>query len=260
MTHSRHLCVFCDKRVQIVDLTFPENHACRTRFIEFRGTVSAVCFHPIWMCVVAVALSDEILLFDLRFDSPLLGRRTNATMSYMTFAEDALLACSRAGWISKHALTVSEPNRAIFWAGKERCSEVSVLLSWSGLRSNFLRYRLVRSTVKMLDSPFLVVTGLVSSSRVSGRAFLLTSVGHAFEQDWSEKKNQEMLGQLTFLFLGNHDQKTEYVGALANVEFEAVEDEDVVWEQDPQMVARMLTRDESHPLVPDMDMIGVKMG
>jgi hypothetical protein len=113
----------------------------------------------------------------------------------------------------------------------------------------------------------VILTGLCSSPE--NRAFTLCrfsfcslcccflndlSVGHLFESSFVHEDNVEIVGTLSHLFLGNHDElEVMQVAKWRNNDFENVDDDEI--QVDIDEVCNMLLRVEEPPKVPDVDML-----
>jgi hypothetical protein len=122
LSHSRNICVVGRESISILDLTHALNDERRKREIAFGGRpIESVAFHPFFSWMVAVGLPGDLLLCDLRFDRPLLGRRSAFDVEMLSFSVDGMtiLSGSKSGLIARHELEIIENGHAIVWKGRE---------------------------------------------------------------------------------------------------------------------------------------------
>lgn len=90
----------------------------------------------------------------------------------------------------------------------------------------------------------------------------LFSVGHLLEQGWTQERNDSLLSELAYLFLGNHDVAPvvedipSYIPAADNEENDRIMAEKNTPLSAAVVAAELQDREEL-PLVPDAEMISV---
>lgn len=121
LSHSRNICLVGEEKILVLDLTHEMESVGRKREIVLRNRIGVVCFHPLFCWLVAIGFGTELVLFDLRFDHPLLGRHSAFAVDFLSFSGDGLilLSGSKSGLVAKHKLKVMDSKEAIVWKGKE---------------------------------------------------------------------------------------------------------------------------------------------
>ncbi len=186
LSHSRHFLVMLQKHLLCFDLTLPHDQSLRvlSEITNQKRVFKCVAMLREHSYLFAVANSKELMIWDARFDVPLLRRLMPSTdpIELLSYANDCVVAVSGKGLLSLHRLR--RTGEAIVWNGSV-CFAKSCCWSLNNLGSK--------------------ITGLCVQERE--RVLVATKNGHLIEQCFDEQLNlsNELVANVVFLLVGNHN-------------------------------------------------------
>ncbi len=190
LSHSRQFVVLLQRQLVWLDLTMPWDLCFRILCTcdLVKRSFHALAVSTVHAYLVAVAATDETLIWDTRFDSPLLRRLVPATyhLESLLFEDDCVVGASGNGLLVMHQLEIG--NTALFWKGP---------------------MSIAKSIVYALNSPLGSICGVALLKQQ--RLFVATSVGHIFEQGFDSRANAppDVMGRLVTLLVGHHNAAPE---------------------------------------------------